>query len=196
MTERAFDLFVEDRAHEAFLSALIDRIAAEERLEPNLHIRSGRGGHGRALAELRIFQQAVVKGGAILPDIVVVAIDANCQSFNRARHEIGDRIEPELQDRVVIACPDPHIERWYMADPPSFKDVVGRQPRLEKVKCERDRYKQILVETIHASGQVTTLGGIELAGDLVAAMDLYRAGKSEPSLKSFVDDLRRALRTS
>jgi hypothetical protein len=101
---------------------------------------------------------------------------------------------PEFQPLVVVACPDPHIERWYMADPASFKEVVGRQPRLEKVKCERNRYKTILAQTIRDSGQITTLGGIEFARDLVAAMDLYRAGKLEPALKSFVEDLRGALR--
>jgi len=196
MTERAFDLFVEDRAHEALLSALIQRIAAEERFEPSLHVRSGRGGHGRALSELEIYQRAVVKGAAGLPDLIVVAIDANCTSFNQARHQIADRIEPKLRDRAIIACPDPHIERWFMADPPSFREVIGRQPKLGKLKCERDLYKQILVQTIRDSGQITTLGGIEFAQDLVGAMDLYRAGKSEPSLGSFVDDLRRALRVS
>jgi len=136
----------------------------------------------------------VVKGAAGLPDLVVVAIDANCLSFHQAHRQIRGRIEPELRDRVVIACPDPHIERWYMADPPSFRAVIGRQPKIEKVKCERDRYKQILMQTIRDSGQITTLGGIEFAQDLVSAMDLYRAGKSEPSLGFFVDDMRRALR--
>jgi hypothetical protein len=37
------------------------------------------------------------------------------------------------------------------------------------------------------------LGGIEFAEDLVASMDLYRAGKNEKSLKHFVDDLRAGL---
>jgi len=72
--------------------------------------------------------------------------------------------------------------------------VIGRQPKIEKVRCERNRYKQILMQTIRDSGQITTLGGIEFAQDLVSAMDLYRAGNSEPSLGFFVDDMRRALR--
>jgi hypothetical protein len=40
-----------------------------------------------------------------------------------------------------------------------------------------------------------TLGGIEFAEEIVECMDLYRAGKDEPSLKHFIDELRSALRT-
>jgi hypothetical protein len=34
---------------------------------------------------------------------------------------------------------------------------------------------------------------MEYAPDLVAAMDLYHAGKNQPSLRHFVDELRSAL---
>jgi hypothetical protein len=36
-------------------------------------------------------------------------------------------------------------------------------------------------------------GGMELADEIVEAMDLYRAGKNEPTLKRFADDLKAAL---
>ena len=39
-----------------------------------------------------------------------------------------------------------------------------------------------------------TLGGVEFALELVEAMDLYRAGRNDPSLKAFLDDFRAILR--
>lgn len=193
MAEPLLDLFAEDQAHEQLLRALIDRLAAEEGQAVTVRVRRARGGHGRVLEELKRYQKAVEEGVVGWPDLIVVAIDANCQG-SEARQSIQAKILPRFEGAVVIACPDPHIERWYMADVVSFQKVVGRQPKLEKMKCERDRYKQILAQAIRDSGQIPTLGGIEFAPELVEAMDLYRAGKSEPSLKAFVEALRGALR--
>lgn len=94
-----------------------------------------------------------------------------------------------------MACPDPHVERWYLADPESFKEVVGHQPTIGKKKCVRDYYKNALANAVRKAGHPATLGGIEFAQELVERMDLYRAGKNERSLKAFVDDLRGRLRT-
>ena len=41
---------------------------------------------------------------------------------------------------------------------------------------------------------VVGVGGIEFAQEIVAGMDLYRAGKNDRSLKAFLDDLRSKLR--
>lgn len=62
-------------------------------------------------------------------------------------------------------------------------------------KCERHLYKQLLRKTILDAGQLILTNEMEYAPDLVAAMDLYRAGKNQPSLKHFVDELRSALRS-
>ncbi len=80
-----------------------------------------------------------------------------------------------------------------MADPESFAMVVGVEPPREKAKCERDRYKQQLIQAIRKGGHIPTLGGIEFAQDLVAAMDLYRAGKNDPSLGACIDACRAAI---
>lgn len=37
-------------------------------------------------------------------------------------------------------------------------------------------------------------GGIEFAAELAEAMDLYRAGRADASLRAFLDDLRAALK--
>src|SRR5574341_986424 len=178
------DLFAEDYAHEAFLSAVIRRIALAEDIAVTLRTRWARGGHGRALSELATYQKMVQKGqvGLELPDLLVVAVDANCQNVNKARKAVEAKIEVPFRDRTVVACPDPHVERWFLADPASFAQVVGARPSVGKRKCERDLYKRMLRKAIVDGGHPVGLGGVEFAEEIVIAMDLYRAGKSEKSL--------------
>lgn len=184
------DLFVEDRAHEAFLRAIIRRIARETGKTARMCMRSARGGHGRAISELKLYQRSMLKSRGLhrMPDLIFVAIDANCKAFNAARKEIAESIEESFADRSVIACPDPHIERWYLADVISFGRIVGRQPGTIRRKCGRDVYKSLLANTIIKAGHPPTLGGIEFAEELVSAMDFYRAGKAERSFQHFIND--------
>lgn len=190
------DIFVEDRAHEELLKPLLARIAAEEGVAVRPRVRSARGGHGRAVTEYELYQRLVRKGAAFaaMPDLVVVAIDGNCTTFAKKRSEIEGATNASFVDRLVVACPDPHVERWYLADPESFRTVVGQQPAVGRKKCERDHYKHILAKAVREAGHPPTLGGVEFASELVGAMDLYRAGKNDHSLGAFVDDLRGKLR--
>jgi hypothetical protein len=189
------DLFVEDRAHEMFVGAMIHRLAADCGKEVMLQVRSARGGHGRVLSELGLYQQSAEKGLLAVPDALVVAIDANCQELHAARKRIREELTNGFRNMTAIACPDPHVERWYVADPSSFKQVVGAAPKCTKKKCQRNYYKNILVRAVAAAGHVPTLGGIEFAEDLVKAMDLDRAAGAERSLKAFLEDMRSRLRS-
>ncbi|GIW70820.1 MAG: hypothetical protein KatS3mg102_0362 [Planctomycetota bacterium] len=190
------DLFVEDRAHEEFLVPLVERVAKEEQVKVKLRVRSARGGHGRAIAEFGTYQKLIQRGafGEAPPELVVVAIDGNCTTFADKKKEIASATTQELQGRVVAACPDPHVERWYLADPDSFNDVVGHRPVVGEKKCTRGHYKQLLASAVRMAGHPFTLGGIEFARDLVEKMDWFRAGKQDTSLKAFLDDLRAHLR--
>lgn len=192
----AVDVFVEDRGHEKLIVPLVRRLAFAEGVRVTLAVRAARGGHGRVLNELALYQRAVNRGiaGMRLPDILVVGKDANCSTFAKARADIHSAVEPEFVARIVVACPDPHVERWYLADPESFKEVVGQRPTVARRKCEHDYYKAALAKTVRDAGHPSTLGGIEFAQELVDAMDLYRASKNERSLKAFLDDLRAVLR--
>ena len=127
-------------------------------------------------------------------DMIVVAIDSNCNSFAQTRSSIEDAVGQEYFHLLVAACPDPHIERWYMADVYSFYEVVGYQPGLTSEKCERNYYKALLRTAVQRGGHPQTLGGIEFATELVEQMDLYRAGRTDRSLKAFVEDLRSRFR--
>ena len=143
-----------------------------------------------------LYQRAAEAGGLSggPADLVVVGIDGNCSTFANARDEIQRATRPTFIHRLVVACPDPHVERWYLADPPSFNAVVGDQPKVGSRKCARDHYKQILADSIQRAGHPATLGGIEFAPELAAAMNLYRAGRNAVSLKAFLDELRAKLR--
>jgi hypothetical protein len=188
----AVDLFVEDRAHEEFLKPLLARIADEEDVQIAVRVRSARGGHGRAVEELKLYQTLVEKGAAdaTYPDLLIVGIDGNCTPFAKKRAQIQSAARARFSDRLVVACPAPHIERWYLADPDSFQSVVGQRPTVGKKKCVRDYYKAALTKAVRQAGHPPTLGGIEFAQEIVAGMDLFRAGKNDGSLKAFLDDMR------
>lgn len=188
------DLFVEDRAHEELLRPLVERVAAEEEVAVSVRVWTARGGHPRALHEFGLYQRLMElerdadRGSG--PNVVVVGIDGNCTTFARKREEIRRETKQALSDRVVAACPDPHVERWYLADPDSFIGVVGHRPAIGRKKCARDHYKALLADAVRAAGHPPTLGGIEFAREIALALDLYRAGKNDRSFKAFVDDLR------
>jgi hypothetical protein len=190
------DLFVEDIAHEEFLKPLLSRIAGEEDIEVAVRVRSARGGHGRAVEEFKRYQTVVERGAASAthPDLLIVGIDGNCSTFARKRAEIQSAARATFSDRLVVACPDPHVERWYLADPDSFQSVVGQRPTVGRKKCARDYYKDALAKAVRQAGHPPTLGGIEFARDIVGGMDWYRAGRNNRSFKAFVDDLRGSLR--
>ena len=192
------DLFVEDVAHEEFVGALTNRIAREEQVALSVQARSARGGHPRAMGEFRTYQTLVEKGALAsrIPDLVVVVIDGNCTTSGKKRAEIQKATRPRFLDRLVAGCPNPHVERWFLADPDSFHKVVGYRPVVgrENRRCEREHYKRLLADAIRKGSQPATLGGIEFAAELVEAMNLHRAGRSDSSLRAFIGDLRSRFR--
>jgi hypothetical protein len=191
------DLFAEDRAHEELLRPLLARMGREQQVDLRLRVRSARGGHSRALKELALYQQSVLKGvgGTTLPDLLIVAIDGNCQTFHEARALINGHLDERFRDRTVHACPDPHVERWYLADLEAFHRVVGITPSVGKPKCQRDVYKRVLAQAVADAGHPPTLGGIEFARELAEALDYFRAGKADNSLKHFLDEAASRLKS-
>ncbi|WP_343424444.1 hypothetical protein [Candidatus Amarolinea dominans] len=96
--------------------------------------------------------------------------------------------------RVICAVPDPHVERWLLVDSAAFKAVLGRGCAAPDQKCERARYKRLLIEAIRQAGITPNLGGIEFAADIVAAMDLGQASRLDPSLQRFLDEMNGVFR--
>ncbi len=85
------DIFVEDRAHEAFLVPMVRRIARDEGVVVAPRVRSARGGHGRAVTELKLYQDLVRQGvaGTTNPDLLIAGIDGNCSTFAGAKKAIA-----------------------------------------------------------------------------------------------------------
>lgn len=189
------DLFVEDKAHESFIRPLLERVAREKNLIVRCQVRSALGGRPRVFRELKLYNQHLVKNIMDTPDLLVVAVDSNCSSYAKIKKDIEGVINAIHRHMLICACPDPHIERWYMADPNSFYSIVGYRPELTSKKCVRDYYKQLLSRAIMGGNNPTIFSGIELASELANAMNLYQAGRTDASLKSFIDDLRNKLRT-
>lgn len=191
------DLFVEDRAHEEFLKPLLARVAEEEGFETSLQFRSAQGGVARAMQEFRAYQRLLGRGlpSGRHPDLLIVAMDGNCSTFNAKRSAIQQETKENVRHMLVSACPNPHIERWFLVDPGSFHNVVGYRPDVASEKCERGYYKRLLSNAVKEGGHIPTLGGIEFARDIVEKMDLYRASKNDASFKAFLDDLRDGLKS-
>ncbi|HZF11963.1 MAG TPA: hypothetical protein VFE33_24525 [Thermoanaerobaculia bacterium] len=192
------DLYCEDSGHEQFARALLSRIARELGVRLIVQTASGRGGHGRALSEFRAWQRAVAAGGGIgydIPDLLVLIIDANCTGWTQAHRELVGSIDRHVFPHYAIGCPDPHVERWCFADPRAIQEVLGYPCPADPGKCERDLYKRLLRQTLQNAGQPILTSEMEYAPDLVAAMDLFRAGKTQPSLKHFAEEVRKALQS-
>jgi hypothetical protein len=121
--------FLEDRAQEGFVKALVQRVAEEESIPVNslIHdVRSARGG-SKVFNELKIFLKDTGKTESADIDLLVVAIDGNCKGCNARIKQLEKHLTPNhpLREKVIYAIPDPHIERWYLMDQKAFKNGVG-----------------------------------------------------------------------
>ena len=95
----------------------------------------------------------------------------------------------------MYAIPDPHIERWLLLDSAAFKAVLGRGCDVPQQKCERRRFKRLLLEAVRATGVTPLLGGIEYTEPLVKAMDLRRLESADESLGRLLKDLHILFKT-
>ncbi|MBK7200497.1 DUF4276 family protein [Candidatus Amarolinea dominans] len=190
---REITLFVEDHAHYEFLKALIQRLAREHSQVITLDWRNVRRGHSAVIQELKQFLRDLARGRGGYPDLVVVATDANCRGIAQRVKEIRE-VTDATAARVICAVPDPHVERWLLVDSAAFKAVLGRGCAAPDQKCERARYKRLLIEAIRQAGITPNLGGIEFAADIVAAMDLGQASRLDPSLQRFLDEMNGVFR--
>lgn len=187
----AIDLFVEDRAHEELLRPVIDRRARDFGKSVVIRVRAARGGHGKVLAELDLYQKSVLRGayGLTMPDALVIGYDSNCSGCQEVRKAIRSRLDIAFRVNSIIACPEPHIERWYLAETAGFFRAVGVSHKVGRKKCERDFYKRALLQAVRDAGHLPTLGGIEFAQEIVAEMDFYAMSKAEGSFKAFLVEL-------
>ncbi|MGF1640155.1 MAG: DUF4276 family protein [Rhodospirillales bacterium] len=182
-------LFGEDFAHEKIIGALVRRLANEAGVRVRLDWRNATGGHGRVVQELRTYLRDLRNQVDRRPDLIVVATDANCKGLNDREREV----QQEAPAKMVLAIPDPHVERWLLLDGAAFKAVFGRGCDAPDLKCDRDRYKERLIRAIYETDMTPSLGGIEFAEDIVEHMDLDRVARADESFRRFVGNLRGSL---
>ena len=188
---REIALFGEDNAHEQVIDALVRRIAEEYNIPIHPDWRNAIGGHGKVIAELDNYIRDLNRQRSPRPDLIVVATDANCKGLNERTNEIVSQDAPAP---MILAIPDPHIERWLLLDGAAFKAVFGKGCDAPDQKCARDRYKQRLIEAIRATGITPSLGGIEYAEEIVKKMNINRAAQADRSFNRFVSNLRTTFR--
>lgn len=191
--------FLEDIGHRNFLVSLTKRIAQEsldpeQRTELEHVVRNAGGGKGRVMKELGDFLRAAARRQESSPPILVVAIDGNCQGYSEKRREIEEvSSRYSYQGQLVCAIPDPHVERWYIADGDAFQRVTkGANPAVPPYKCERGHYKKVIADAV---GLALPLGGAELGAGIAAELDLYKAQQQDRSLKHFVEQIQATLRS-
>ena len=186
-------LFGEDLVHEIVVGALVRRMARDRGMSIEVTSRSCVGGRGTVLSQVRAFVKELPTGTDSLPDLLVVALDANCRGYANMR-DLALAAAERLHDILVPAIPDPHIERWLLADPSAFKKVVGKGCATPSTKCEKGLYKRLLFEAVRDAGVVPPLGGIEYAEEIASALDLTPGAQMQDSLARFVSDFTARLR--
>ena len=191
---RNINLFVEDEAHEIFLMALIQRLANTHNIEINITASNVRGGHGKVITELRQYKRDLQRNQEDLPDLIIVGTDSNCKGLSEREAEIN-QITSDFGNLIITMIPEPHIERWLLLDSEAFKTVFGRGCPVPDQKCERGRYKNMLLNAIYQATMVSPLDAIERVDELVNEMDLQRMAQSDRSIQRFFSTLQRQFRT-
>ena len=188
---REIGLFVEDGGHEEFCDALISRLARQYGIEVHIQPKNVRGGHGKVLRELKQYIRDLQRSGTPLLDLVVIAIDSNCQKLLQRTQEIDKIIPEQFRYMAAYAIPDPHVERWMLIDAAAFKQVFGKGCQAPDQKCDKDRYKRLLMEAICSADPSLqpSFGGMEYAEDIVNVIDFDRI--HDKSLHLIIQDLTR-----
>jgi hypothetical protein len=129
------------------------------------------------------------------PDILVVAIDANCKGYHEKRREIDAKLPTGFPDHIPLihAIPDPHIERWMLIDAAAFKAVFGKGCKPPDKKCEKDRYKKLLNDAILAADGEITISWVEHAEALLERIDIETLSRNDESARRFTEELKAAL---
>ena len=89
---REIALFVEDYAHRQFVGALLERLAHERGINIRLDSRNATGGHGKVAREFDRYLHDIKRQSDSLPDLIVIATDANCGGLNARAAEFPDDI--------------------------------------------------------------------------------------------------------
>ena len=195
MAERlVLDLFCEDSGHEVFVTNLVRVIARSLTVpEPLLKPISARGGHGKAISELKAWQRGLRSGSLVRGDALLVMIDANSTGWRGMDREIRCAIDSSLYPHVLVGCPDPHVEVWCAADPTAFQSLFSVPVPPAPTRGGRLIYKQWLRKALEEAGTMVLGDPMDISLDLLPVIDLNRGCRNDASLNHLVSDLRALL---
>lgn len=167
-------------------------MAEDANTEIAIQARSVSGGIGKVVEQFGYYVRDLRRQFTDEPDLIVVATDSNCVGHTERKRRIVDAAAtvPGIEHMLVCAIPEPHIERWMLADAHAFAEVFGRGCTTPTVKCKKGEYKYLLADEIRKSGVEAPLGGREYAEAIVAAYNLVRVAQSEPSFGHLYNALR------
>jgi hypothetical protein len=189
--------YLEDRAHEGFVTSLVRRLAQEAGVSVHHDVRSASGGIPRLLGEFKRFidDLAGSPSGPEWFDMLIVAMDANCNTPQVRRKQIGELVAGTgIEDRLVMCVPDPYIERWYLCDLAAIRQLIKSRVEVDLPphKCKKNYYKQVLSQVFLCVGSLQ--GGVEYGEDIAAMADLDRIGAADGQFRDFADAVRSRLR--
>ncbi len=142
--------------------------------------------------ELRRFLQGHTQVGSVIFDVLIIVQDADSNSEAEVRNEVHLHINHVgYPSETIVAAPEPYIEAWYLADPVSIQTTTGSQDLIQNPQGSSD--KDIYKRELSRAFPYAPLGGIEYADEIVANMDLYRAGQNVSSLNHFIAEVRSKL---
>ena len=182
-------LFLEDIAHERFITSLVKRIASETGVQVAFDVRNATGGIPQMRGQLSTFLRQHAQISSSYFDVLIVTQDTDCRGETTIKNEVQSEVRRAgYPGDTIVASPAPHIESWYLADPTSLQALMSmhRLPQIPRGDCERDQYKSELSSIFQNS---PLGGGIEYGDRIVESMNLYRAGQNVPSLGSFIDEV-------
>jgi len=156
-------IFGEDYGHEVVAKTLLLRMAKAEGVCIDTSVWSCRGGYGKMMNELREFTEELKAGRHYLPDLLLIATDADCKGITARTQEVMSCVPEALHSFTSCLIPDPHVERWLLLDSQAFKSILGLGCQAPDAKCERYRYKKLLREAVASCGVTPQLGGLEYA---------------------------------
>ncbi len=106
---------------------------------------------------------------------------------------MNSALDRSIVPRGVAGCPDPHVERWLIADVTAFHGVVGVPAPVVPSKAGKGGYKAALKAAIRDAGHLALTDPMEFSTDVVEKMNLHRVEKDVRCLGHFISELRAAL---
>ena len=103
-------------------------------------------------------------------------------------------VEDQAHQDFLTILTQQLIERWLLLDSAAFRKVFGKGCPTPDQKCERDRYKRLLLNAIYEAGIDPSSTDLEYIADLVSEMNLQRMEQIDSSIGRLLEALQRQFR--